>query len=88
MESKIKVGVRIRPLNAKELEASSSAIVESDSSKFVLTKSPAKKSCFEYDWSFGSKSTNRDIYENSCKPLIENIYEGFNATFFACKSMK
>jgi kinesin family protein 2/24 len=86
MDSKIKVGVRIRPLNTKELDASSSAVIGSESGKFVVTKSPAKKNCFEYDWSFDSHSTNKSVYEASCKPLIENIFEGFNATFFACKS--
>lgn len=85
MESKIKVGVRIRPLNSKELEASSPSVVGSEASKFVITKPPAKKTSFEYDWSFNQASSNRDVYEKSCRPLIENIFDGFNATFFACK---
>ena len=85
MESKIRVGVRIRPLNTKELEASSGAAVYSESDKFVLTKGPVKKTCLEYDWSFDPASTSRMVYEQSCRPLIENIFDGFNATFFACK---
>lgn len=86
MESKIKVGVRIRPLNAKELDANSLPVVNSDSGKFVLTKAAAKRQCFEYDWSFNAQSSNRNVYEAACKPLIENIFDGFNATFFACKT--
>lgn len=85
MESKIKVGVRIRPLNSKELDASSPSVIGSEASKYVVTKPPAKKNCFEYDWSFDPASSNRDVYEKACRPLIENIFDGFNATFFACK---
>jgi hypothetical protein len=85
MESKIRVGVRIRPLNSKELDESSAAAVSSESDKFVVTKGPIKKTCLEYDWSFDPAATNRIVYEQSCRPLIENIFEGFNATFFACK---
>ena len=86
MENKIKVGVRIRPLNTKEVEASSANVIASDKGKYVLTKTPAKKNCFEYDWSFDATSTNRIVYDLSCRPLIENIFDGFNATFFACTS--
>jgi hypothetical protein len=86
MESKIRVGVRIRPLNSKEVEMSSTSVVNSERGKFVQTKVPGRKSShFEYDWSFDASSTNRIVYEMSCRPLIENIFDGFNATFFACK---
>ena len=85
MDTKIKVGVRVRPLNTKEIESSSVSVIDCERDKFVLTKPPAKKSCFEYDWTFDSASTSRNVYESSCRPLIENVFEGFNATFFACK---
>ena len=87
MDSKIKVGVRIRPLNSKELEISASPVIASESNKFVLTKTSSKKSRFEYDWSFDTDSTNKVVYESSCQPLIENVFDGFNATFFACKKL-
>ena len=87
MDSKIRVGVRIRPLNSKEIEESSPSVIGSDSGKYVVTKPPAKKNCFEYDWSFDLNSTNRMVYDMSCRPLIENIFDGFNCTFFACKAL-
>jgi len=86
MDSNIKVGVRIRPFNRTEVEAcngSSLSAVSAMSGKHVVSRS--KKHRFEYDWAFDEQTSTRTVYELSCRPLIENIFEGFNATFFACK---
>ena len=87
MENKIKVGVRIRPLNAKEQEEGSKPVINSDDGKYILTNraGATKKNNFEYDWAFDINTSNRDLYLTTCRPLIEKVYDGFNATFFACK---
>lgn len=91
MDNKVKVGVRIRPLNVQELNGSSNKIsIISENGKYILTKPSSqqttKKHHYEYDWAFDENSNTKRIYELTCRPLIENIFDGFNATFFACKN--
>lgn len=77
--NKIKVGVRIRHSSSSNNLSSISTV----SGKEVQCRS--NKQRFEYDWAFDEKTSTRTVYELSCMPLIQNIFEGFNATFFACK---
>jgi hypothetical protein len=89
MDTKIKVGVRIRPLNSKENEEGSRCVIDSDQGRFVqTTKAAARKHNFEFDWAFDSSASTQAIYEATCRPLIDQVFDGFNATFFACKSYK
>jgi hypothetical protein len=42
-----------------------------------------KNTKFDYDWVFGTQSTQQSIYESVASPLINNIFSGFNGTIFA-----
>ncbi|KAJ1443025.1 P-loop containing nucleoside triphosphate hydrolase protein [Ochromonadaceae sp. CCMP2298] len=81
MDTKIKVGVRIRPLNDKETEEGAHCVLNTDG-RFVQTTS-ARKHNFEFDWAFDASVGTQELYEATCRPLIDQVFEGFNATFFA-----
>ncbi|RYH19890.1 hypothetical protein EON65_25370 [archaeon] len=85
MENKIKVGVRIRPLSTKELGESASSTVCTEQGGKVVTFQDNKKNHYGFDWAFDSESSQRLIYDSMCKPLIDSVFQGYNATFFACK---
>ena len=51
--------------------------------KSIQATIPSKSNRFDFDWAFGPNSTQREVYDAMCRPLIENIFEGFNATVFA-----
>lgn len=86
MDNRIKVGVRIRPLSSKEIQEGGSTFVQADSTGKILFKNDSKSSSdFQYDWAFGPNSDQRIVYEKMCKTLIDKVFEGYNATFFACK---
>ena len=86
MDNRIKVGVRIRPLSSKELGENASSTVHTEPGGRVVTYQDNKKNNFNFDWSFDSDSSQRAVYDSMCKPLIDRVFEGYNATFFACKS--
>ncbi len=68
-----------------EVENGSQSVLNVEDERLVIVNVPGRKNTFEYDWSFDKTSTQRQVYQSMCKPLIENIFEGFNATFFACE---
>ena len=83
--NRIKVGVRVRPLSNKETQEGANSTVITDANGRILIGSDQKKQPFQFDWTFGSSSEQRQIYDTMCKPLIDKYFEGYNATFFACK---
>ena len=85
MENRIKVGVRVRPMMPNEIETGAASVLNVEDDRIVSVNVPGRKNMSEYDWSFDQNSNQQQVYQSMCKPLIENIFEGFNATFFACK---
>lgn len=90
IDNRIKVGVRIRPLNAKEASDGLPSTVAAEPNGRLILSSESKenakiRTAYKFDWSYGPQDSQRIIYDDMCKPLIEKIFEGYNATFFACK---
>lgn len=81
-DNRVKVGVRVRPLLGMEVEAGAESVIKC-SCKRVTMSVPSKKNTFDFDWCFGPTTSHRDVYDQVCKPLVKNIFEGFNATVFA-----
>ena len=81
-DNRVKVGVRVRPLLDMELEAGADSVIKCTSKRVVMNV-PSKKNTFDFDWSFGPRASHREVYDEVCKPLVKNIFEGFNATVFA-----
>jgi hypothetical protein len=82
---RVKVGTRIRPLNASEIAQGSGSVVECDESGSLVIIAPggARKQ-YDFDWAFDENMANTNVvYEKMAAPLVENIFNGYNATFLA-----
>ena len=85
-KNNILIAIRSRPLSNLELETSSEKTITITSSNIIKITNPSninKKSIFTFDFTFDSDSSQKEIYENTTKPLIKKVLEGYNATVFA-----
>ncbi|XP_048448842.1 kinesin-like protein KIF27 isoform X1 [Rhincodon typus] len=80
-EIAVKVAVRIRPLLPKEILHNHQVCVRvvPNTQQVVIGKDRA----FTFDFVFGQKSSQEDIYSACVKPLVISVIEGYNATVFA-----
>ncbi|XP_053736266.1 kinesin-like protein KIF3C [Synchiropus splendidus] len=86
----VKVVVRCRPLNRKEESSGpGGAIVQMDLKlgQVILRnpRAPASEpqKTFTFDAVYDGYSKQRDLYDESVRPLIDSVLEGFNGTIFA-----
>eukprot|EP00039_Didymoeca_costata_P014443 m.233541 g.233541 ORF g.233541 m.233541 type:complete len:1024 (-) comp16027_c2_seq10:1147-4218(-) len=87
-EFPIKVALRVRPLNKKELDARSHAIVNArpEENKVDLQVKQGHKTdikTYSYDHVFGPESSQLDVYEKVVAPCVREVMEGYNCTVFA-----
>ena len=86
----VKVVVRCRPLSTKETQAKRKKSVQVDPKMGQITikgmkkdkKSPVVKT-FTFDQVYDEGSTQREIYENTAKPIVQSSLDGYNGTIFA-----
>ena len=81
----IKVLVRTRPLNQKELDAGMKQAVDVDLTEGTVTVNHV---CGAPDrWTFDAVMNNsysqKDIFVTFIQPMVDSVMEGFNATIFA-----
>ena len=83
----VKVMVRIRPMNKREIEKGSYSVTNIDNKnnsvelKCPDTKVPLKN--FAYDSVYDCDSLQQDVYNECAFPLVESVIEGYNGTIFA-----
>jgi hypothetical protein len=82
-ENKVRVGVRIRPLATSEIESGAETVVNAERNGRVRVNVPSRQNTFDFDWAYGKNAEQRQIYEDTCKPLIESFFDGYNSTVFA-----
>ena len=78
----VRVVVRIRPTNQKEIQSGGVQCVkdgETNIEVFVDDGSHA----FNFDHVFGMESTQVQIFEYTAVPLVQDVLSGYNATIFA-----
>jgi kinesin family member 3B len=83
----VKVIVRCRPMEKKEIDGKYERVVEMDSKRCCVsirnpkTNEEIKEYTFDavYDWN----SKQIDLYEEMFRPLVDFVLEGFNGTIFA-----
>lgn len=88
MTDNVVVGVRVRPLNARETSGGArhawklgeNSIVRADG-KNASSKLPQHQ--FLYDSVFKPDTTNEEVYDSVAAPIVEGALGGFNATVFA-----
>ncbi|XP_043280889.1 kinesin-like protein KIF3A isoform X2 [Venturia canescens] len=85
----VRVVVRVRPLNGKELDGHSKNIVRVDTLNSEITVEnpnaaqgePPK--VFSFDAVFDIDSTQVDIYNETARPIVDKVLQGYNGTIFA-----
>lgn len=98
-DGRVKVAVRCRPMSEKEIVNGHQSIVEFDGlDKIVVhdvsaspsdhlgTKSGERHNdsrMFKFDAVFDCTSSQKDVYNQVCKPIVDSVLEGYNGTIFA-----
>ncbi|KAI7900347.1 P-loop containing nucleoside triphosphate hydrolase protein [Cokeromyces recurvatus] len=92
LQQRIRVCVRKRPLNKKEISNQEIDIVPLVGSRTIQLNEPktridltrfTEKHTFTFDEAFDSDATNIEIYAKTAQPLVEYIFTGGKATCFA-----
>lgn len=80
-EEAVRVFVRIRPLNKRELtENQKFGWAYNDTS--MLEETSNGQRAYVYDRCFGEKTNNTIVYDVVGKPIVSKAMEGFNGTVF------
>eukprot|EP00126_Sphaerothecum_destruens_P001018 Sdes_comp12227_c0_seq1m2964 len=86
----VKVVVRVRPFNEKEIKDGHKFITQVDSrnnSISLINPNPKSeidaKRTFTFDATFDEKSTQVEVYSSVARPIVESCIEGYNGTIFA-----
>lgn len=80
-EKNVRVFCRFRPFNATELSKDERRVVTVHKSRIVQVESEAKQQ-FEFDHVFGEEAKQEEVYEVVARPLVNEIFKGYNATVF------
>lgn len=84
----VKVVVRCRPMNEKEIAQGHHRIIEMNVKKGTIEiNNPAKKEAtprmFTYDSVYDWNSKQIDLYDETFRQLVDSVLEGYNGTIFA-----
>jgi kinesin family protein 5 len=80
----IAVCCRIRPTNKVEASENSKHVLNFTSDKTVRIDMGVGTHDFAFDRVFTPDSTQEDVYNETAKPLINEIMNGYNCTVFVC----
>ena len=74
-ESRVRVGVRVRPLTSQEINQGGNCSLNIDSPALRMGRRR-----FTYDAVFDSNFGQEDLYESVSAPLLSSFVDGYNAT--------
>ncbi|KOX78531.1 Osmotic avoidance abnormal protein 3 [Melipona quadrifasciata] len=89
MSESVKVAVRCRPMNARELQQGCRNVVTVDpASKCCTLECPAAGGAgngkvYQFDAAFDPQETTESVYENVGSVIVEAVLDGYNGTVFA-----
>jgi hypothetical protein len=83
-EEAVRVFVRIRPLNRREL-AEKQTIGWNFNETSLLQDTQNGQRVYAFDRCFNPDQNNKEAYEVVGKPVVLKALEGFNGTVFTCK---
>jgi hypothetical protein len=75
-ESRVKVGVRIRPLTSQEIQQGGKPSLHVDPPSSIRMGQRQ----FTYDAVFDAHCAQNDLYESVSTPLLSSFVDGYNAT--------
>lgn len=84
METKVRVGVRVRPLLPNEMAVGSEMVM-----KYPGTNSKQigmGERAFTYDHVFRPEVEQNALYGMTAKPMLKPFLDGYNVTIIACTS--
>ena len=84
----MKVVVRVRPANEIEMQASSPPVVQvqsADNSVTVVKGSgkTQQRNVFHFDSVFGTFATQKEIFDQTLSPVVDDVLSGIESTVFA-----
>ncbi|KAM9956047.1 hypothetical protein ACTFIW_002259 [Dictyostelium discoideum] len=79
--NKIKVAIRVRPLNSRELGIDQKILWSISKDTISLSQNPNIN--FTYDYVFGIDSNTIDVYNAIAKSIVNSSLNGINGTIFA-----
>lgn len=79
----IKVICRIRPTNHKEVSHGGITVLTHTEKTIEVKMDDHDPLNFKFDRVFGDETEQAELFEKSSKPLIRDIFAGYNATIFA-----
>ncbi|KAJ8952702.1 hypothetical protein NQ318_021019 [Aromia moschata] len=86
----VQVIVRCRPLSEKEIEGKCTSVVKMYPSRGVIeVENPRARSdneknkMFTYDAVYDENSTQQNLYDETVRPLVASVLEGYNGCVFA-----
>ncbi|GJD11590.1 Kinesin-like protein KIF11-A [Galdieria sulphuraria] len=90
----VQVALRCRPLNKKEQLAGEECVISCNETKKEVkvvangekaanTVKKSQTKSFLFDKVFGMEATQEEVYECVCKPIVEEVLNGYNCTVFA-----
>ncbi|KAM5135379.1 kinesin-like protein KIF3B [Mantella aurantiaca] len=85
----VRVVVRCRPMNSKEIAAGFDKVVDVDvklgqvSVKIQKGASNELPKTFTFDAVYDSNSKQVELYDETFRPLVDSVLQGFNGTIFA-----
>jgi len=90
MSECVKVVVRCRPINKKEIANGCKECVKilKNINQLQLLENTGDRSestekNFSFDAVYGADSTQRQVYDETAFPLVESVIQGYNGTIFA-----
>ncbi|KAB0791062.1 hypothetical protein PPYR_02862 [Photinus pyralis] len=85
MAENVKVIVRCRPMNKREIELKCKCIIQMKNCMTEIwdpNEGPSFPKQFTFDSVYDQESYTETIYNDICYPLIESVLEGYNSTIF------
>ncbi|GJQ75337.1 kinesin-2C [Trypoxylus dichotomus] len=85
MAENVKVIVRCRPMNKREIDLNCKCIIKMRDCTTEIwdpNDGPSLPKSFTFDSVYGQNSCTETIYNDICYPLVESVLEGYNSTIF------
>jgi centromeric protein E len=84
MTDKIRVAIRVRPLNQREQTAGSVWMIEENRiTQCTITGRPIPSASYVFDNIFEGKQPSHSVYEATASDIIQSAMDGVNGTIFA-----
>lgn len=84
-ESNIRVVLRVRPKNSKEISSGAASIVDVANESELHLQGPEPRT-FTYDYVASSSCSQEDVFNAAAKPITESCLAGYNGTVFVRNS--